>query len=150
MAISANASCLQQAARASWQKPIANLHKHPSPAAYLYFPSRAPRLTSSLFFPPAQPGGCGSPSRLRKVGGSIQNPRRCCYRRRNRYQEGGSHGGLQRSRRVGVRAEAAVGGGGRLRAALVPGRLQGGAQRGHRQPGARRADVLLRVRGPQE
>ena len=45
--------------------------------------------------------------------------------------------------------EAAVGGGRRLRPALVPGRVQG-AQRGHRQPGACSSDVLLGLWNPQE
>ena len=46
--------------------------------------------------------------------------------------------------------EAAVGGGRRLRLALVPGRVQGGTQRGHRQPSACSSDVLLGLWNPQE
>ena len=46
--------------------------------------------------------------------------------------------------------EAAIEGGRRLRPALVPGRVQGGAQRGHRQPGACSSDVLLGLWNPQE
>ena len=46
--------------------------------------------------------------------------------------------------------EAAVGGGQRLRPALVPGCVQGGAQRGHCQPGACSSDVLLGLWNPQE
>jgi len=49
-----------------------------------------------------------------------------------------------------VQVEAAVGGGRRLRPALVPGHVQGGAQRGHRQPGACSSDVLLGLWNPQE
>jgi len=46
--------------------------------------------------------------------------------------------------------EAAVGGGRRLRPALVPGRVQGGTQRGDRLPGACSSDVLLGLWNPQE
>jgi hypothetical protein len=34
--------------------------------------------------------------------------------------------------------------------ALVPGRVKGGSERGHRQPGACSSDALLRLRNPQE